>query len=322
MKNVKTALVAASFLLITFCHTFGQSIISGKVVDREGNPIPGVNVVNTTKNKGTISNVEGLFDIEGEPTDTYQFSFIGYEDKRIIGLQNQQVITLVENAQGAAEVVVVSAGVSPLSNYAGATLYYNFDDNSSLDNVVGAANVKIDEVGKFVSNKHFKLPLVGNIAKIGAVTDTTNLDKNIRQIAQSAQGISIGLAPTYIFNPDNSDGDFFRGWASASYKVNSFQGTGKDKANVTLNQLRISAGIEFEGWVFSGSKRPMHIGLEGFYSQFDADKYKEIFKESKSSIMSANLSIIFPINANMGFLILGTYSENTHPVYSGGLIFK
>lgn len=85
--------------------------VSGEVRDELSNPIPGVNiaVVNTTRK--TSTNTKGEYTIEVEPTDTLEFSYIGYK-KQYIAVRNKVDINItLEPAQGSLdEVMVVGYG--------------------------------------------------------------------------------------------------------------------------------------------------------------------------------------------------------------------
>ena len=57
--------------------------IPGKVVDENGQPLPGVTVVNKRENKGTATDTSGSFVLSGTKGDILRFSFVGYKEKEI-----------------------------------------------------------------------------------------------------------------------------------------------------------------------------------------------------------------------------------------------
>ncbi|KAA3624794.1 MAG: carboxypeptidase-like regulatory domain-containing protein [Bacteroidetes bacterium] len=65
-----------------FCQT---SLISGKILNqKDGQPIPYANIFNQTTQKGTISNLDGFFQIEiTGPKDSVLISFIGFRNSYI-----------------------------------------------------------------------------------------------------------------------------------------------------------------------------------------------------------------------------------------------
>ena len=83
--------------------------VKGKVVDKQGQPIPGATVLIPTRKTGVITNVDGVFTIEmikGE--SLLQISFIGMKTKTIAINPNQENynIILEEDQQEMEEVVV------------------------------------------------------------------------------------------------------------------------------------------------------------------------------------------------------------------------
>ncbi len=85
--------------------------ISGEVRDELSNPIPGVNVVVSHGIRKTSTNNQGKYSIEVEPTDTLEFSYIGYK-KQLIAVRNRMDLNVVlEPTQGSLdEVLVVGYG--------------------------------------------------------------------------------------------------------------------------------------------------------------------------------------------------------------------
>ena len=60
-----------------------QKKLTGTVYDDEGKPIPGVTILIKGTTKGTVTNSDGSFNIDVEPTATLVISFIGYESQEI-----------------------------------------------------------------------------------------------------------------------------------------------------------------------------------------------------------------------------------------------
>ncbi|RPG33247.1 MAG: hypothetical protein CBB72_009910, partial [Muricauda sp. TMED12] len=53
-----------------------QEVVTGKVLDTEGTPLAGVNIVVESKNIGTMSGQDGSFSIQASPTDVLVLSMI------------------------------------------------------------------------------------------------------------------------------------------------------------------------------------------------------------------------------------------------------
>lgn len=89
-----------------------QNRVTGRVIDKDGAPLPGANVVVTGTTQGTITDIDGKYSIEVPKGSTsLTFSFLGMNPQVItIGALNQINVTLGESAIGLNEVVVVGYG--------------------------------------------------------------------------------------------------------------------------------------------------------------------------------------------------------------------
>ncbi|MDB5200163.1 MAG: TonB-dependent receptor plug [Chitinophagaceae bacterium] len=87
-------------------------IITGKIVDKEGNPISGVSVTVKGNNKGTSTNANGLFSIEASKGAVLVFTSVGYEMQEItVGNDNDYSIQLIEKDNRLNEIVVTALGI-------------------------------------------------------------------------------------------------------------------------------------------------------------------------------------------------------------------
>ena len=98
-----------------------QQRITGTVTDRNGEPIPGVNVVVTGTAQGTVADIAGKYSIEVPPgSKSLTFSFVGMEPREIsIGTLTQINVTLAELAIGLEEVVVIGYGTMKKASLTG-----------------------------------------------------------------------------------------------------------------------------------------------------------------------------------------------------------
>ncbi|MCU4177221.1 TonB-dependent receptor [Carboxylicivirga sp. N1Y90] len=99
-----------------------KKTIKGKVVDNTGFPLPGVNVFVQGTTNGTITNVDGEFELEINTTDeNIVFSFIGFETQ-VVAAQGKSSfdISLMDEAFGLDEVVAIGFGVQKKSDLTGA----------------------------------------------------------------------------------------------------------------------------------------------------------------------------------------------------------
>jgi TonB-linked SusC/RagA family outer membrane protein len=121
------------FLVVSFFTNsiFAEKIaITGKVMDESGLEMPGVNVVIEGTMLGTITDIDGRFTLNVEEPDskTLTVSSIGYSTQKIkIGTVREFTITIVEDAVGLDEVVVVGYGVQKKENLTRAVATVNIE---------------------------------------------------------------------------------------------------------------------------------------------------------------------------------------------------
>ena len=95
-------LILVSLFLFTFYSSNAQEgkLVTGKVIDEYGLPIESASVVVQEKNKGVVTDLNGLYSILLSPDDLLEFSFIGFKTQSIIvGVQSVINITLIEDIE-------------------------------------------------------------------------------------------------------------------------------------------------------------------------------------------------------------------------------
>ncbi|RZK73934.1 MAG: SusC/RagA family TonB-linked outer membrane protein, partial [Pedobacter sp.] len=100
---------------ITLKAKLNQDIdVKGKVVDKDGNGIQGVNIrVKDRLVGGVISNVDGDFSIKASgPKSILTFSFLGFITQEVVvGTKNNLTVVLQEQQNDLSEVVVTALGI-------------------------------------------------------------------------------------------------------------------------------------------------------------------------------------------------------------------
>ncbi len=109
---------------------FSQMQVKGKVVDKEGEALPGVNVVISGATTGTTTDKEGNYSIlVPSGNSVLRFSFIGFVNQEVrIGTKTLINITLEETSQGLDEVVVVGYGSVKKRDLTGSVASVKSDD--------------------------------------------------------------------------------------------------------------------------------------------------------------------------------------------------
>ena len=93
--------------------------ITGKVTDKQGEPIIGASVLVKGTSNGVITDLDGVFNLKDVPSDgTLSVSYIGYKDVevKVNASQKSYSVTLEEDNQMLDEVVVVGFGTQRRAN--------------------------------------------------------------------------------------------------------------------------------------------------------------------------------------------------------------
>jgi len=108
-SQIRNGLMLVMFFFMT--HLMAQETVNGTVVDPDGVPLPGVNVVIKGTNSGTSTDFDGNFTINVPSDGTLSVSFIGYITQNIsISGQTNLKVTLEENISALDEVVITGYG--------------------------------------------------------------------------------------------------------------------------------------------------------------------------------------------------------------------
>lgn len=107
-----------------------QRIVSGKIVDSDGQSLPGVTVMIKGTTKGTVTNSDGNYSLANIPDDaTLVFSFVGMQTQEIVvGNQSSIDVTMVVDAIGIEEVVAIGYGTQKKRDIIGSISTITSDD--------------------------------------------------------------------------------------------------------------------------------------------------------------------------------------------------
>jgi len=111
MKKIVTKFLTLFVLLLLTQLTFAQSmLVKGQVVDKEGNPLPGVSIYKIGTTAGTFSSMDGKYALSNlNEKDSLRFSYVGFNTERIkVGNQTVINVVLSESSSSLAEVQVVA----------------------------------------------------------------------------------------------------------------------------------------------------------------------------------------------------------------------
>jgi TonB-dependent starch-binding outer membrane protein SusC len=141
LPTYATSLISMGFCLFLVLQSTAQVRISGKVTDTQGNAIPGVNILIKGTNNGTVSDGDGVYNIEAPPDAALFFSFIGFKpQEQAVGGQTAINVVMEEDVLSLEEIVVVGYGVQ---KKAVATAAVSTVDSKGLQ---GFSSARVDQM--------------------------------------------------------------------------------------------------------------------------------------------------------------------------------
>ena len=89
----------------------GKSLISGTVCDAENMPLIGASITVKGERIGTVTNIDGKFELEVDDNAILQISYIGYKPMEIpVNRRGNLAIIMKEDSELLDEIVVVGYG--------------------------------------------------------------------------------------------------------------------------------------------------------------------------------------------------------------------
>lgn len=105
-----------SIVLLLFCaFAFAQTTISGTVMDNNGTPIPGANVIVTGTSSGNVSDFDGQFTLktDSNPPFSVQASSVGFSTETMDVTSKNQTLNFILQEGSVLDEVVLSASRTP-----------------------------------------------------------------------------------------------------------------------------------------------------------------------------------------------------------------
>jgi TonB-linked SusC/RagA family outer membrane protein len=189
--------------------------VSGRVIAADGKTLPGVSVTVMHTHKGTVTDLEGLFNIRAGRGDTLLFSFVGYKVRRIAALESGRGwVVLSPSDQPMTEVLVTALGIKrqeralgfSATEVDGAALAMSRDPNigNALVGQVAGLSVALNATGPYGSSR---LLIRGNASLSGNnqplyVIDGVPYDNTTQECSSQYGGADLGDGLSNI-NPDD-----------------------------------------------------------------------------------------------------------------------
>lgn len=154
--------------------------VNGTVVDVNGDPVIGANVVVKGTTNGTITDIDGRFTIDADAKSVLNVSYIGYLTKEVaVGNQQTVRIVLLEDTKTLDEVVVIGYGTQKKADLTGSV-----------------ANVSAEKLNT-QSNANIGQALQGKIAGVDIVSQGGSPGAGTRIMVRGI-GTLNNAAPLYI----------------------------------------------------------------------------------------------------------------------------
>lgn len=167
------------------------SDVSGNIKGKDGQPLPGVNIIIEGTSTGTQSDFDGNYSIKAKNGDILSFSYIGFETQKVtIGDSTTINLIMIEETSSLDEVVVIGYGTQKRSNLTSAI--------SSVD-IKELENRPVNSITEMLSAS-----VPGLNITVGSSAPNANPDINIRGFT----GLNTSGAPLVIVDGvplDNSD---------------------------------------------------------------------------------------------------------------------
>ncbi|SDS03334.1 SusC/RagA family TonB-linked outer membrane protein [Christiangramia echinicola] len=152
MKKRLQGLLTLLLVLVVQIGFAQEKTVTGTVVDQDGLPLPGVNVIEKGTSNGAQTDFDGNFSISVAEGDILTLSYVGFKTQEItVGASNTIDVTMAVDAGALEEVVVVGYGSTrrELSTSAVSTIsaeeIEDFVPSTSIDNIMQgqAAGVQV-----------------------------------------------------------------------------------------------------------------------------------------------------------------------------------
>ena len=126
-KNQPVLMRSVRFFLFPLLLLFGQAAfaqnslqIQGTIIDSTGEPLPGVNVVIKGTLDGTVTDLDGKFNLNAPADAILLFSFVGFTTQEVpVNNQTEINLTLADDTSDLDEFIVVGYGIQRKSDLTG-----------------------------------------------------------------------------------------------------------------------------------------------------------------------------------------------------------
>ena len=135
-----------------------DKVINGKVSDENNEGLPGATIIIKGTTKGTVTDIEGNFQLDVDENDIIEISFSGYEKQEIsVTSKNSFSINLEPDVETLKEVVVVGYGSEQKINLTGSVATIK-NEELTLVPVANSSNLLAGRVPGVMTRQNSGLP--------------------------------------------------------------------------------------------------------------------------------------------------------------------
>ncbi|MBB6325192.1 TonB-linked SusC/RagA family outer membrane protein [Algoriphagus iocasae] len=266
----KVLSIAFALVMILSAATLAQGqqrVLKGVVTaSPDGEPMPGVTVLDKTNQTGTTTNIDGEYSINVGPNSVLVFSFIGFAPQEVtVGNQSEINIYLEENASELSEFVVTAFGMDKKEKSLG---YATSTVNAAELTKVGTPNVATALYGK--------APGVRIQSGAGGATSAVNITvRGLNSITGNTQPLII-MDGVPIRNENVTNNNY---WGDQRLRGNGLLDINpEDIANISILKGASAAalyGSEAVNGVVLITTKKGNSGKKGFTVDFSANMARD-----------------------------------------------
>lgn len=109
--GMKRLMIMMAILLPAFAASAQEAEVSGRVIDRAGEPLPGVFVIVKGTTTASATDVDGLYSVKAGPEEVLEFSCMGYRTQEVkVGGRKTIDVVMEDDFESIEETVVVGYG--------------------------------------------------------------------------------------------------------------------------------------------------------------------------------------------------------------------
>lgn len=183
MKKRLNGILTLLLVLVVQIGFAQEKTVSGTVLDEDGLPLPGVNVIEKGTSNGAQTDFEGNYSISVAPGDVLTFSYLGFKSQDItVGSSDVYNITMAVDAASLEEVVVTGYVTQKKSDVTGSLVEVDEETLSEY------AAVSVDQA------------LQGNVAGL-TISNSSGTPGSVANIRiRGISSITAGNEPLYVID--------------------------------------------------------------------------------------------------------------------------